>query len=229
MRWSIVRTLGAAACLAAVGGCDTPGVTEAPPFPEGQGQLPPSGAPYPGGPYGIEKGTVISNFAFIGFPNPEQDRSEILDIELADFYNPTGEDVYPEGSIFGAGEPKPKALFINVSAVWCQPCQYESDVILPVEYAHFRPDGAQFLLMLAEGPTFAVAAEATHLVSWTKKYKTSWPSVIDPSSKLSSLFSPNARPTNVLIDTRTMQIVQIITGIPDENSGFFGTLDQLLD
>lgn len=222
------RLLLAGMCLVA-SGCDTPGVTEAPPFPEGQGQLPATGAAYPSGPYGIEKGAVISNFTFLGFPNPALDRTEALEIQLADFYNPTGEDLYPEDSIFGAGEPRPRALLINVSAIWCQPCQYESDVILPAEYAVYHPDGAQFLLMLAEGPNFGVAADISHLVSWTKKYETSWPSSIDPTSKLSALFPNDARPTNILIDTRTMEIAEAVTGVPEPGGSFFAVFDQLLE
>jgi len=224
--WTLSRLAGL--CLAA-SGCDGFGASEPPPFPEGQGQLPATGAAYPSGPYGIEKGAIISNFTFLGFPNPSQDQSEVLAIELADFYNPSGEELYPEDSIFGAGEPKPTVLLINVSAVWCQPCQYESDVILPAEYALYHPDGAQFLLMLAEGPNFGVAAEVNHLVSWTKKYELPWPSVIDPTSKLSTLFPSEARPTNILIDTKTMEIAEIVTGVPEEGGAFFATLEGLLE
>ena len=89
----------------------------APPFPEGQGQAADPGSPYPAGPYGVTVGAVIQNFGFIGFSNPEEDATEKQAMELADFWNPTGEDTFPGGSIFGEGQPKPTALVVIVSAV----------------------------------------------------------------------------------------------------------------
>jgi hypothetical protein len=195
----------------AVVGC----AEEAPPFPEGQGQEPDASALYPEGPYGIDKGSVIANYEFVGFPNPSLDTGNLRPIQMADFYNPTGEDVYPAGSLYGEGNPKPKALLITVAAVWCGPCNLEARDILPDEYLELHPKGVEFFLNLADGPTGGVPAETKHLVNWTTKYGTSWPSVIDPSYKLSALFSADAFPANLIIDTTTMKIVDVIAGVPD--------------
>lgn len=224
-----VLSLGLASVAFAAIGC----ADEAPPFAEGQGQAPtPDEAwvedSYPAGPYGIEKGSVVQNFKFIGFNQPHLDKNGLAEIKMSDFYNPTGSDVYPEGHP-RVGQPKPKALLIAVSAVWCGPCQYENAEILPGEYAKYGPQGAEFLLQLADGPTQGVPAEARHLVSWTTKYKTAWPAVIDPAYKLGALFEADAYPANILIDTRTMKIVESLAGVPEAGSSFFVSLEALLE
>jgi AhpC/TSA family len=199
---------------------------EAPPFPEGQGQAPNASAVYPAGPYGINPGSIVSNFKFVGFPTPDQGTDAAFNVSLSDFYNPTGTDVFPEGSPYGAGEPKPKALMVIVSAVWCGPCNQEADQILPGKYDEYQPKGVEFLLNLADGPTQGIPAEFKHLKNWVKKYETRFPAVVDPSYKLSALFQQNAFPANMLIDTRTMEIVESIAGAPD--AAFYAKVDKLV-
>src|SRR3970040_345179 len=48
---------------------------------------------YPAGPYGTKKGSVIDNFAFLGWRAPrlaDYDTSALETIRLSDFYNPDG-------------------------------------------------------------------------------------------------------------------------------------------
>lgn len=209
----------------ALAGCDE---NLAPPFPEGQGQAADPGSPYPAGPYGVAVGQVIPNFEFVGYANPEESTAEEHTIELADFYNPTGEDVFPEESIYGTDVLKPTVLVVVVSAVWCGPCQFESDKLLPGEHAKYSPRGAQFFLQLADGPAAGSPAELSHLKSWTTKYETAFPAAIDPKYQLGSLFPSSAFPANILIDTRTMEILEVVSGIPEEDSAFFQQLESLL-
>jgi hypothetical protein len=223
-RIALALIVGASALAS---GCDES--VMAPPFPEGQGQAPRTGPPYPGGPYGIEKGAVIANFSFPGFPDPSSDKSETFTLQLADFYNPTGEDVYPEGSVHGAGLPKPRALLVNVGAVWCQPCQYEADKVLPPHYEEFSPLGVEFFFILVDGPNVGTAATFNNLIAWTTKYETFWPSVIDPQYTVGSLFKSAAFPVNILIDTQTMEIVEAVAGLPEEDGPLFSALDELVD
>lgn len=220
--------------LACDGGGDESNTgSDAPPFPEGQGQDPAQGVEYAPGPYGIEVGSVIANYKFVGYPSPDTDKKTPLEIQLADFYNPTGDGVYPEGSPMGAGNAKPKALMISVASVWCGPCNYESDSVLPGEYAHYNPMGVEFLLNLADGPDVGIPAKLTHLKSWTTQYDTKWPAVIDPSYKLAALFTQDAYPANFIVDTKTMKILSAIAGVPIDANGnplpeFYDPLDDLL-
>lgn len=208
--------LGAAVALGALTGCSSEihGGELPPPAVEPQVEVTDA---YPAGPYGVIEGRVIANYAFVGYVNPVADSSMLQPIKLEDFYNPTGTEVYPEGSPYGAGLPRPKALLINVSAVWCGPCQVEADEVLPVEYAKYKPLGGEFLLELADGPTPGTAALENHLGAWTKKFKVNYPSTIDPQYQLGALFDADAYPGNMIIRTRTMEIVDIVAGSPDQS------------
>lgn len=191
--------------------------TKAPPFAEGQGQAAGDTEAYAAGPYGLATGSVIANFKFLGFPNEQADKGQngLQTIQLADFYNPTGDGKYPEGSPFGAGTPKPKALVIDVASVWCGPCNEEAKNVLPGLHLKYKPRGGEFLLQLADGPTPGTAAIPSNLFNWTSKYKVDYPGTLDPSYKLNPLFTQDAFPQNFMIDTKTMKIVRVVAGVPD--------------
>lgn len=203
--------------------------SEAPPFPRGQGQVKGAGQSYPSGPYDVTKGSVITNYAFEGFSRPLQAKGDPVPIQLSDFYNPTGEGTYPDDSPIAPGEPMPKALLLDVSAVWCQPCQLESKTILPKEYEEYGPRGAEFLLLLSESAAQGVPADAKDLRTWTGEFDLPFPSVIDPSYTLGSRFVGASLPTNILIDTQTMKIVELVAGIPKPDSPLYAKLDELLE
>jgi hypothetical protein len=199
----------------------------APEYPPNQGQ-PASNAPaYPAAPYGINVGSIIRNYQFVGYANGENKASGMQIVQLADFYNPTGDGVFDEGSVYGAGKAKPKALVIDVASVWCGPCNAEAADVLPGKHAEYRPLGGEFLLQLADGPTPGTPATAKNLDSWTNKYEVDFPAAIDPSSKLSALFEADAFPANFIIDTRTMRIVKAVNGVPD--SSFWKTFANVVN
>lgn len=225
-----IMSLGVAASALALAGCSdggdgvgigggtTPDPVVTPPPAEDfmpAGQVANPEVVYAPAPYGISKGSVIANFQFIGYANSQVESGGFQLVQLADFYNPTGTDVYPEGSLYGAGQAKPKALLIDISSVWCGPCNFEADEVLPVEYLKYKPLGGQFLLTLADGPTVGKPATGKHLFNWTQKYDVDYPATYDPSYKLGNLFESDAFPQNMIVDTRTMQIVEVIAGSPD--------------
>jgi hypothetical protein len=230
MRYTIFALLGAVA-LAGCGNTGTGGDGDeetAPAFAEGSGQQPQSALAYPPGPYGTGKGSTVANFKFIGFPNAMQDTTQLKELQLAEFYNPTGDGVYGEGSPMGPGAPKPKALLLAVSAVWCGPCNYEADQVLPGLYAKYKPQRGEFFVQLADGPTPGKAATSKSLFNWTQKYDVDYPMAIDPSYKLSALFAADAFPANMILDTRTMTLVEVISGAPEADGPFWATFDEVL-
>lgn len=216
---ALVVALASAGCdVDVTGGPNEDGATSegntAPDFVAGQGQAP--DAPlYPAGPYGFQAGAVIANFQFYGYPNSVADISATVRMQLADFYNPTGDGVFPEGSPYGAGEPKPKALVIDVGSVWCGPCNQEAKIELPPRYAAYQPMGGEILSVLADGPTPGSPASPTHLKNWATKYKSNYPLATDPSYALGDLFVAEAFPQNIIVDLRTMTIVRVDAGVPD--------------
>jgi hypothetical protein len=195
---------------------------------EGQ-ELQVNGPEYPIGPYGLKKGSIIENYKFRGFPQPQNgDYSELREFQLADLYNPTGDGRFAPDSIWG-DRAKPKALVIDISSVWCGPCNHESDVVIPELLETYAPMGGEFLIQLADGGTVGEPATPLNLENWAKKYDLPVPHAIDPSYKLSALFEQNAYPTNIIVDLRTMKIVEIIAGAPPVGDGFWDTFEDTIN
>jgi hypothetical protein len=211
-------------------GCEEESV-EAPEF-EGEGQEVAEIAAYPEGPFGITpkftcnsqsctpndtgKGSIIENFKFYGFPKGSQDNSSAFPIQLADFYNPTGDGVFPEGSLYGAGRAKPKRLVVVVASVWCPPCNAEARDTLPGLHEDVSGNGVEFLTRLADSATPGDPATFSNLINWTNKYTVDWPATLDPTYKLNALFEAQAYPANMVIDTTTMEILHSMAGAPQE-------------
>ena len=215
-----------ATMLVALGlfGCGeaAPEVAPTPTFPNGTGQPErgSSAVQYVAGPYGMGANSTIPNLEFIGFPNAALDNKAMRPIQLADFYNPTGTEVYPDGSIYTPGAPKPKALVIDVASVWCFPCNEAADTILPPKYLQYKPLGGEFLLILADGQTSGVPAVPSELYQWDLKYDVDYPSVIDPGTKV----LVDGYPTSFIVRTKDMRIVRI--GAPDD--AFWMKFEQVL-
>jgi hypothetical protein len=228
MRNTFFALLSAAIVVVGSVGCGKvePEPEYAPDFPENTGQQAQNAKPYPPGPYGIGKGSIITNYKFVGYVNSVANSAQLAEIQMAEFYNPTGSDVYAEGSVFPIGAPKPKALLISVASVWCGPCNQEADQVLPLEYAKYKPMGGEFLAQLADGPTPGKAATQKSLFNWATKYDVDYPITIDPDYELSALFDQDAFPANMIIDPKTMRIVEVVAGIPD--GSFWAKYDQLL-
>ncbi len=211
-----------------------------PAFNSGTGQVKAEVA-YPAGPYGIGEGSTIENFQLIGYANAKLNNQAMQAIQLADFYNPHGKDpsykpaspeeddrLFPPGSQYTPGAPKPTVLLIDVASVWCNPCNYEAGNILPKLHAKYAPCGGEFFLQLADGTQVGTAAVPKNLYNWATKYKVDYPSSIDPSYKLMALFEADAFPANMIIDARTMKIVEVISGVAEEGGTFWKTYEKVL-
>jgi hypothetical protein len=232
-----VLAIGAAALLSGCGNDDPggddggrePSVEDDLVFVPGQGQVVAPRLPYPEGPKGFDVGSVIENFRWVGYVNYRDNAGAGMQlIQLADFYNPTGTEVWGPGQVFPEGSPKPKALLLDVASVWCGPCNTEAKSILPGLYELYKPQGGEFLLQLADGPEGGVPATSKNLISWSKKYLTNYVSVLDPAYKLGALFEAEAYPQNFIIDTRTMTIVEIYPGAPEPGGAFWKKFEKVL-
>src|SRR5579859_2754363 len=78
--------------------------------------------PTPAGGYGhnarsgTTAGSVIDNFKFLGYVDPTNTASGLQTISLADYYDPC--------------QKRYKLLHLTVAAVWCTPCNMETDAIV---------------------------------------------------------------------------------------------------
>jgi hypothetical protein len=216
MKLPIATVLVAAACSLA--GCsssplagvqDTQGEPAAGPSGSGgagAGVAPPSStwAAYPAGPYGTSRGATIENLSFSGWMRPDiagYDPAKFETVRLSDFYDPDGHTGV-------------KLLAINASAVWCSVCRAEyADMKDNQVYSTSRPLGLEILGALFEDNAF-FPAQPQDLKNWGKlsAHSVTFPLVLDPGFKLGAYFDSDATPLNMLIDVRTMTIVQVTMG-----------------
>jgi hypothetical protein len=229
------------ALLLGTSSCTTVGDDQAaPPFPyeSGQAEMPDAVA-YPAGPFGFAKGSVLANYSFVGYVDPVDQIAQAAPrqiIQLADFYNPTGVEVYGEGSPFPVGQPRPLALVIDMSARWCSVCQDEAKNVLPAKVTKYRydpvnnPNGrGEFMTDLAESLHQGVPASYSDADKWGKGFQMDVPLVVDPEYQFepTMILGEAAWPANFIVDTRTMTIVEIYPGEPA--AAFWTKFDHVLD
>jgi hypothetical protein len=216
-------TLGICACTTTETGEDV----AAPEFADGSGQVDWNPvAEYPAV-TGFELGSAVPNFKFVGyanFANPAL-AGQVQFIQMADLYNPDGTGVFGEGSPFGAGAPKPKAILLSKSAVWCPPCNVEADVALPGEYQKYQPMGGQFISVIVESYQGGELATYTDLFNWADDYMTGWQAsngsvymlALDPT-RATQQVQEAPWPGNLIIRTSDMKIMYSHAGaiVPDE-------------
>ncbi len=232
MRASKISVLAAAAVVSLALGCTTTekGEDTMPgDLVEDQGQDPVVNADgnYAPGPYGFVVGTVLPNYDFIGYANSKDPSLTGLQyISMSHFYNPTGSDVYPEGSPYGAGSPKPIALNMLTSALWCPPCNKEAKEDLPPKYNEVKPLGGHFITVMIDGNDPGTAATFQDITLWKDKYIVEYSLVVDPKEQVMTHYEP-AFPGNMIIRTKDMKVVKSVAGVP--NSSFWKTFEKVLD
>jgi hypothetical protein len=176
---------------------------------------------------------TIKDASFPGFVDGQAQSATLDTISLSDFYNPHAGDLsyddrlFPMGSPYGAGTPKPTALLVDIASVWCGPCNEEAQNLLPQLYARYHPCGGEFLFQLAEGSAPGVEVTADTLRAWVTHYRVTYPATFDDAKQLLPLYNADSFPDSAIVDTRTMKIVDAISGVPDAT--FWSTYESLLD
>jgi hypothetical protein len=183
----------------------------------------PSNAPiyqkqdYPAGPYGTGVRATLENFAFLGWHDPvaaNYDQNKLEQVHLAEYYNPDGRsDV--------------KLIWINASAVWCSVCRAEmTDIKDNGVHASFGPRGVQMIVTLFEdnksGP-----AKPMDLHNWGSlpAHAIDFPLLLDPGFKLGAFFTSDATPLNMLVDAKTMKVLDATMGY---SADYWQRVDKLL-
>ena len=164
-------------------------------------------------------GQRIANFAFTGYPTTD---TTLLTtgtpgtIHLANFYNPDGKATI-------GGTPI-KLIHLTVAAVWCGPCNEETDFISGGNWTgantggasfakELAPLGVVFVQALSDGPTFGTGATINDLNSWITHHQNDFTSVVDPGiQNLGVFFDGAAVPFNMNIDARSMEILSTELG-----------------
>lgn len=159
---------------------------------------------YPAGPYGVGVGATLEDFAFLGWRDPvaaNYDIERMETVRLSEFYNPDGRSGV-------------KLIWINASAVWCTVCRAEMRDIKSQDInGTMGPRGLQLLETLFEDND-SLPATPLDLQKWGQvvDHSIDFPLVLDPGFKLGAFFTSDATPLNMLVDARTMRIVDATMG-----------------
>ena len=210
-------------CALATFGCGASSTgAAAPPDDAGQGLPPPEtggavmgtnpyGVPYPTNNIGFDarKGSIpgnqIQNYKFLGYPGGDVSKG-IQTISLADFYDPEGKLGY-------------KLLHLGVAAVWCTPCNEETQATVPL-IPGFLEQGVVFAQALDDGATMGTGATPADLMSWINKYHSNFTEMLDPGNmNLGMFFNAAAVPWNAIIDARSMEILTANVGYSGDLQG----------
>jgi hypothetical protein len=200
-----------------------------------------SNVPYPVTSGVVKQSSIIPNFSFPGFVDAQAQDKALQTVALADFYNPHAGDasyqpgsdpsrddrLFPPGSPYGAGTKKPTALLLDIASVWCGPCNQEAKSVLNGLYAKYKPCGGEFLFQLAEGAAPGTPVTVPILQGWVSTYHVAYPATYDPGRQLFPLYNSDSFPDSAIVDTRTMRVVDVISGLPDDT--FWSTFEGLLD
>jgi len=173
---------------------------------------------YPPGPYGTGVHATLEDFAFLGWRDPaaaNYDVSKFETVHLSEFYNPDGRsDV--------------KLIWINASAVWCSVCRSEmTDLKTNQIHAEFSAKGVQMIVTLFENND-AGPSSPLDLHNWgssDKGFAIDFPLLLDPGFKLGAFFTSDATPLNMLVDARTMRVIDATMGY---STDYWQQVDKLL-
>jgi hypothetical protein len=158
---------------------------------------------YPAGPYGSQLGAIIADHTFLGWRDPVAagfDASRLEEVRLSDYYDPRGAQT--------------ELIVVNASAVWCPACRSEMTEIDQRELAaRYRSSKVVLFGTLFEDVA-GRPATPNDLTLWSNQlgFVVEFPLTLDPGLKLGPYFADAATPLNLIIDARTMEILQAYMG-----------------
>jgi hypothetical protein len=184
------------------------GADEADPFPDPD--LPvvaanPDGDAYPtdniGGRKrsGTRRGDRMPNFTFKGYRSGRAGGLE--DIAIAEFYDPH--------------QKRNKILHLQLAATWCSICSSELTATMTVA-EELKKRGVAFFEIVVSGAHAGKGPALSEVDQWVDRHGTTFPTGIDVAARRLGTVgvSGSAMPHDIMIDTRTMEILDSSVGAP---------------
>lgn len=164
----------------------------------------PDGVPYPTDSIGgIERGTNrpgqrIPNFTFQAYVNGDRAKG-LQTVSLADFYDPEQE--------------RHKVLDIQISQVWCTICSVETESTSQL-IDELTAEGAVFLQIMTSGSDASRGPSLGEVDAWVDRHEMAYTLAIDVRSRRMGGIGVSTVPWDLLVDTRTMEILDSSAGAP---------------
>jgi hypothetical protein len=204
----LARVLSAAFVAGAVASCSSSNSVE-PDFadPDVPGRdANPDGVAYPtdhlgGHPRsGKRPGDRIPNFTFQAYVDGDR-AAGLKTISLADYFDPQ--------------QSRHKILHIEVSAVWCTICSSVTEATVKVKEP-LGKEGIVYLEVMTAGKSGGVGPSLGEVDDWVGGHQSNITTAIDVRSRrLAGIgIDPGVRPWDIVVDTRTMEILDSSGGSP---------------
>ena len=166
----------------------------------------PDGVPYPTDHLGGTKhaatrpGDRIPNFTFQAYVDGDR-AAGLKTISLADFYDPT--------------QKRFKVLDLQVSATWCGVCSQVTAATVPVKEA-LKAKGALVLEVIVAGNAPSAGPDLDEVAAWMTSHQSNVTTAIDVRGhRLGNIgIDRTLVPYDILIDLRTMEILDSSAGAP---------------
>lgn len=166
----------------------------------------PDGAPYPTDAIGASaraggrRGERLPNLSFQGYRDGNR-AAGLQTISIADYYDPA--------------QTRHKLLHLQVAATWCVICSSESDATVKVKEP-LGKEGAVFLQIVVNGNTSAKGPSLGEFDDWITRHGANYSIGMDVRARRLGGLGIDGVPWNLLIDTRTMEILHSSAGAPDD-------------
>lgn len=164
----------------------------------------PDGLPYPTDSIGglerssLRPGQRIPNLTLQAYV--DGDRSKGLQtISLADFYDPQ--------------QKRHKVLDIQISQTWCSICSAETDATVQV-IDQLRSEGAAIIQVMTSGNDASRGPAMEDVDGWVDRHRMTYTLAIDVRGRRMSGLGVSTVPWDILVDTRTMEILDSSAGAP---------------
>lgn len=166
----------------------------------------PDGVPYPTDNLGgrprrtSARGERIPNFAFQGYR--DGDRSGGLEtISLSEYYDPA--------------QKRHKVLHLLAAATWCAICSSELEAAVSAKEP-LAAEGVVFFEVIVSGAAPGKGPSLAEVDEWVSRHKANFSVGIDVRARRLGTVGvdPAAMPHDILIDTRTMEILDSSVGAP---------------
>lgn len=168
----------------------------------------PDGIPYPTDHIGGQKrggthpGDRMPNFTFHGYRDGDRSKG-LTTISMADYYDPS--------------MARNKVLYVQFAGTWCAVCSGELEASVTIT-DKAKAKGIVLLEVVVSGATAGKGPSLDEFNGWADRHHTNFTTAIDVRAKRTSLIGINgeAMPHDVLIDTRTMEILDSSVGAPSD-------------
>jgi hypothetical protein len=160
-----------------------------------------------------QPGDVIPNLVFQGYVGGDSSKG-LQTVKLCDYFDPQ--------------TLKYKVLHLSVGALWCGPCNAESETVVQI-VPKWAAQKLTFMEAIDEGASPNKPSTLADLDLWVEHHQSNYTTVLDPGpTELAGFFDKTVLPWNADIDARSMEILQASSGFTGQ-SELEGTMQAALD